>query len=365
MTDLILRNFSIGVIAISSTVGATILIGSSWYDIAQTRRARQAKKTAKGQRQARPLVSVIIYSQNQAEQTLSCLASVLKSSQRKLEAIVVNNGSSDQTKLVLKEFAKQHPKRAIRVINKRQSASLEIAVKTGLRTAKGDIILVVSAEYSLGRQALARAADAFVISQDVALIPALLIKDYPSTLNLWLRFKSLLNLNWQKTASLLRPSGSGLHFGVFYGRQMAKRPKVDQDYRFASDIALMRQPSPSISSSSVVWHQVAVVAKKGGKKSALRPLLRGFGLVYRLLALPIFTWYALYLAMNQGYSYLLFMGWAIFTFLYIFVVWTSEYHTFAAKVKLTALAPAIFSLAIIMIFVEAVAKILGYIPLLK
>lgn len=362
MTDIILRDFSIGVIAVSSAVGAAILIGASWYDISQIRREQLAKKPAKGRPSTRPLVSIIIYSQNQAEQTLSCLDSLLKSSKRKLEAIVVNNGSSDQTKLALKEFAKQHPKRAIRVINKRRVASLETAVKTGLKAAKGDIIVVVGAEYSFDRQALARAADAFVRDDEIALIPATLIQDYPSIANLWQRSKSLLGLNWQKTASLLRPSGTGVHFGVFYSRQMAKRPKVDQDYRFVSDIILQRQISPSVSNLAVTSHRLAV-ARAGAKKSALRPLLRGSVLVYRLLALPIFTWYALYLAMNQGYSYLLFMGWAMFTFIFIFSVWTTGYLAYPAKTKLTLLSPAVFSLAVIMVFVEAVAKLLGFIPL--
>ncbi len=354
MTDIILRDFSIGVIAVSSAVGAAILIGASWYDISQIRRERLAKKPAPAK--GRPLVSVIIYSQNQAEQTLSCLDSLLKSSKRKLEAIVVNNGSSDQTKLILKEFTKKYPKRAIRVINKRRAADLGTAVKTGLKAAKGDIIVVVGAEYSFDRWALAKAADAFARGNETALISATLIQDRPSILNLWQRSKSLLGLNWQKTASLLRPSGTGVHFGVFYSRQLAKRPKVDQDYRFVSDIILQRQISPSVSNLAVASHQLAV-ARSGGKKSALRPLLRGFGLVYRLLALPIFTWYALYLAMNQGYSYLLFMGWAVFTFVFIFSVWTTGYLAYPAKIKLTLLSPAVFSLAVIMVFVEAVAAV--------
>lgn len=356
MTDIILRDLSIGVIAVSSAVGAAILIGASWYDISQIRRERLAKKLAKGRPPVRPLVSVIVYSQNQAGQTLSCLGSLLKSSQRKLEAIVINNGSGDRTKLALKEFAKQHPKRAIRVINKRQTASLETAVKTGLKAAKGDIILVVSAEHSFDRWALARAADAFASGGETALISATLIQDYPSIANLWQRSKSLLGLNWQKTASLLRPSGTGVHFGVFYSRQMVKKPKVDQDYRFVSDIILQRQISPSISNLAVASHQLAV-ARAGGKKSALRPLLRSLKSIYRLLALPIFTWYALYLAMNQGYSYLLFMGWAIFMFVFIFSVWTTEYLAYPAKTKLTLLSPAVFGLAVIMVFVEAVAAV--------
>ena len=354
MIDLILKDLSIGVIAVSSAAGASILIGASFYDIKQTKSRRSAQKTASRRRPVRPLVSVIVYSHNQAEETLACLSSLLKSRHRKAEVIVINNGSGDGTKLALKEFASQHSKRAIKVINKRRSVSVETAVKTGLRAARGDIILAVNADCRFDRQALSKAADAFTSSGEVALIAATLIKDYPSAINLWLRFKSLLGLNWQKTASLLRPSGSGLHFGVFYSRQMLKRPKPDQDYRFASDIILKRQLTPSVSNSTIASHELAV-ARSGGKKSALRPLFNGFKLIYRVLALPIFTWYALYLAMNEGYSYLLLMGWAIFTFVFIFAVWTSEHLAYPAKAKLTLLSPAVFSLSVIMIFVEATA----------
>lgn len=363
MTDLILRDLSVGVIAISLAAGATVLIGASWYDIAKSQRDRKARKHAKGH-QARPLVSVIVYSYNQAEPTLVCLASLLKNTQRKMEAIVINNGSDDQTKLVLKEFVAGHSKRAIKVINKRRAVSVQTVVQSGLRAAQGDVIIVVSGDYRFERRALALAADGFLAGEQTALIPATMVEDYPSALNLWLRFKNLLGLDWQKTASFLRPSGSGIHFGVFYGRQMVKRPKTDQGYRFVSNIILNRQIRPSLGNPAVVAHELAV-APRGGKKSALRPFLRGFKLIYRVIALPIFTWYALYLAMNQGYSYLLLMGWAVFTFIFIFVIWSSEHLAYPAKAKLTALAPAVFSLAVIMIFVEAVSKITEYVPLLN
>ena len=355
MTDAILRDLSVGVLAVSLAAGAAILVGASWYDIVQTKRAKEAKKPTKG-RQLRPLVSVVIYSQNQAPQTLACLTSVLKSSQRKLEVIVINNGSSDETKMVLKEFVSSRSKRAIRTINKRQAATVETAVKTGLRAAKGDVILVVGSQRGFDRLALAKAANALGRNPGTALIPATWIDEMPSALNLWLRFKSLLGLNWQKTASLLKPTGSGLHFGVFYSRQMVKKPKTDQDYQFASDIILTCRPELSLSSPTLAAHGLAV-ASKDTKKSALRPLLKSFKLVYKVLALPIFTWYALYLAMNQGYSYLLFISWAIFSFIFVFVIWTTDYLAYRSKARLTALAPAVFSLAVIMVFVEAAASV--------
>lgn len=355
MTDIIMRDLSIGVIAISSAIGAAILIGSSWYDIIQARQAKEPKRGPKT-RQVRPIVSVIIYSQNQASGTLDCLASVLKSSQRKLEVIVVNNGSADETKVALKDFASKHSKRAIRTINKRRATSIETAVKTGLRAAKGDVIVIANAQQSFTRLALAKAACALAQNPETALIPATAMVEMPSVFNLWLRSKSLLGLNWQKTASMLRPTGSGLHFGVFYSRQMAKKPKSDQDYQFASEIVLNHQPTPSISAPSELVHGLAV-SSKDSKKSALRPLLHGFGLTYKVLALPIFTWYGLYLAMNQGYSYLLFISWLIFSFIFVFVIWTTDIIAYRSKAKLTALAPAVFSLAIIMVFLEAVAAV--------
>lgn len=357
MTDIILRDLSIGVITLGAALSAVIFTGASFYDIKEAK-SRQLAKNLKPGRRGRPLVSVIIYSHNQSAETIACLNSLIKSRHRKLEIIVINNASTDDTKPLLKAFVHDHPKRAIRVINKRTAADVEVAVRSGLKASSGDIVLLATAQSRFEPRAISKAADELLANDEIAVIPASLIEDYPSALNLWLRFKGLLGLNWQKTASLLRTSGSGIHFGVFYTRQMVKKPKADQAYRFVSDIILKQQLAPSLSRPRLATHELAV-AGPIGKKSALRPFVNAVKLVYRVAALPIFTWYALYLTMNRGYSNLLFMAWAIFSFIFVFAIWTSEYLAYPAKARFTALAPAVFSLAVIMVFVEAAVAVMS------
>jgi glycosyltransferase involved in cell wall biosynthesis len=87
-----------------------------------------------------PTVSVIIPSYNSAPFVGAAIESALRQTHRPREIIVVNDGSTDDTEFVLKNFADQ-----ITVV-RQDNAGLPSARNAGLRIAKGDWIAFLDAD---------------------------------------------------------------------------------------------------------------------------------------------------------------------------------------------------------------------------
>src|SRR5882757_3770655 len=77
------------------------LVGANYYDIWQFRRAARAKK--RNHHQLRPLVSVLIPAHNEELGIIRCLDSVRRSTYRKLEVIVVDDASSDNSRKLVRQ----------------------------------------------------------------------------------------------------------------------------------------------------------------------------------------------------------------------------------------------------------------------
>ena len=97
----------------------------------------------------RPFLSVIIPAFNEAENfkrgVLGQIRSYFETQNFSWEAILVNDGSTDETKKLLEDFAKKN--RGFRLINKEHGGKLA-AIETGVRKASGEIILFTDFDQS-------------------------------------------------------------------------------------------------------------------------------------------------------------------------------------------------------------------------
>ncbi len=97
--------------------------------------------------------SVIIPAFNQRDYLQRCIEEVYKIS-RKMEVIVVNNGSTDTTETLVKNLTKNY--KNLKLINLNKTYSNKIATKRGLDEAKGDMLMVLDAGLSISAYELAR-----------------------------------------------------------------------------------------------------------------------------------------------------------------------------------------------------------------
>ncbi len=89
------------------------------------------------------LLSVIVPVYNVERYIKSCLDSIINQSYCDLEIILVNDGSTDQSGRICKEYTLRDSR--IRLINK-QNGGLSSARNTGLEIAKGNYITFIDAD---------------------------------------------------------------------------------------------------------------------------------------------------------------------------------------------------------------------------
>lgn len=354
MIDSILRNGSISILIAGLAAAALVLAGSSIYDVAYTIKRRSLAMKTK--RQRLPMISIIIYSYNQPQETIACLESLVKNPYRKLQVQVVDNASKDSTVAEVKQFISKHRKKDIRIISKRKYVPEYDALKPALKSAKGDIVLILTPRHRLEPKSLRQAAGYFAATGADALMPAVIASNSPSLLNLWARYINFGMLNKQKAASLVSSQGSSIRFGIFLRKQFLGRKVIEAESIYCSDVTLKYAAAPTIGSPTLNYYPL-ISAKPGARLNV--PLL-----VIRILKtavifiLPVFFWYSLYEALNNRYMDLLVVSFSLFSGFMVLAVWSLEQLKLIQKIKYSLITPAIFSVFIVMTYIQPAGLII-------
>jgi len=87
-----------------------------------------------------PLITVVIPTRDRQAKILRCLESLVQQTATNFEVIVVNDGSADQTQVVLAEFAEGNWPFVLQVINHPQPQGANPSRNEAIRAAKGDLI---------------------------------------------------------------------------------------------------------------------------------------------------------------------------------------------------------------------------------
>lgn len=140
------------------------LIVSPWYVVKEAlRRLRFTEHYAKQpeDRPYKPLVSVIIPAWNEEVGILKTVRSVLNSTYHKIEIVVVNDGSTDNTHSIMRRFilTKQARERKPHVgvrYYKKENGGKGRALNYGIKKANGDIILTIDADSVVRPDAIER-----------------------------------------------------------------------------------------------------------------------------------------------------------------------------------------------------------------
>lgn len=105
----------------------------------------------------KPMVSVIVPLYNAAPFIGETLESIVSSSYRPMEVVVVDDGSTDTSAEVAQDFARQHPE--VRVL-RQKNAGVSAARNHAIREAKGEYILPVDADDRISADYIAHAVSA-------------------------------------------------------------------------------------------------------------------------------------------------------------------------------------------------------------
>lgn len=94
----------------------------------------------------RPLVSVIVTCFNYGRYLKEAVESVVKQTYQNIEVIIVNDGSTDNTKEIAEGLISGYPSYDIRLINQENSGQPAISRNNGIASSRGDYILCLDAD---------------------------------------------------------------------------------------------------------------------------------------------------------------------------------------------------------------------------
>jgi len=112
------------------------------------------------------LVSVIIPCYNQGEFLDECLTSVFASSYKQVEVIVVNDGSTDNTKTIIDELQNKFQFRVIHQENRGLAETRNV----GIRVANGSYILPLDSDDKIGPTYIENAVKTLELNQNIGIV---------------------------------------------------------------------------------------------------------------------------------------------------------------------------------------------------
>jgi len=116
-----------------------------------------------------PRVSVIIPCYNYAHYLTNAVESVIAQSFQEYEIIIVNDGSTDDSRRVAEQLIAAYPSRRIRLINQDNSGDPSLARNRGIREARGEFVLCLDADDMLMPEFLFRCVALLDNEQDIAI----------------------------------------------------------------------------------------------------------------------------------------------------------------------------------------------------
>lgn len=179
------------------------LVGANVYDIWQYRRV--ASMPTRSHHAIRPLVTVIIPAHNESLGIIRCLDSVRKNTYRKLEIIVVDDASTDDTKKLVRKYIEQWPNRNIRLMYKQKNGGKAEALNHALKShngAKGDLVMTLDADSVLHRKSLTNAVSYFNDPKVAGVAANVRILDSLSVLGLLQKFEHMIGYRSKKFFSI-------------------------------------------------------------------------------------------------------------------------------------------------------------------
>ncbi|MEW8392722.1 MAG: glycosyltransferase [Candidatus Thiodiazotropha sp.] len=146
-----------------------------------------------------PLVSIIVPAYNEAAVIKDALSGLLDLQYSNTEIIVIDDGSTDQTETIVREFSSTHPEHAIRVYSQ-TNAGKACALNSGIFHARGEFILCVDADSRLTPDALNNAFKHFEDPAVGAVGGFIAVRNPQSLIAQFQQLEYLISLNFIRKA---------------------------------------------------------------------------------------------------------------------------------------------------------------------
>ncbi|HSX44977.1 MAG TPA: glycosyltransferase [Candidatus Saccharimonadales bacterium] len=381
-------------VLIGLTYSTMSLIGASIYDMRLIR--RQSMRRKHPHRRAyrkRPLVTVLVPAHNEEVVIKRCLDSLLASTYRKFEIVVIDDASIDNTRQIVMQYICAHPSRNISLlnmhVNRGKAGALNHALK---RQARGDIIMTLDSDCTIDRYAISRAVRHFIEDEPSALSPNVRIMDNGKILGTLQQFEFLGGFRSKKFNNISNSEYIVGGAGAMYTRDaMNKLGGYDESMKtedialslalaslgnkenrihYASDVLVYTEPVSTYKSLlkqryrwkfgglQAIYQNRQMLFNSHRKYSKMLSWVRlpmAVWAEFQLLLEPIYFTYFIYLALKYHNPILFIIAWATMTGFLLLALWGDEHMTLIRKIRMTLLAPLMYIVFYVMTSIQVIA----------
>lgn len=182
-------------IALWFTYIISLFFAIFWFTVFLTEERTIKKKEIKNY----PKVTVVIPAYNEQDCIARSIESVLKLNypKNKLEVLVINDGSTDNTEKIAKSTIKKHKDRDIQLITKK-NAGKGAGMNTALKIAKGEYFVCMDADSFIEKDALIKMIPYFTDDNIAAVLPALKVKRPRNLLQKLQKYEYVINMFYKE-----------------------------------------------------------------------------------------------------------------------------------------------------------------------
>lgn len=187
-----------------------------------------------------PTISVVVPAHNESNTIIRCIDSLVNSNypKGKLEIIVANDGSTDDTADKVRAYKKLHRDTKIRLINRPNKGKAKVLNYAMRRCARGSLIMCLDADSFLEKNALRNGAQHFRDRNVVAMSSNVNIVENGTLLALVQRFEYLVCYQMKKGQALLDIEYIVGGIGSMFRRSMLQKVSYYDTNTMTEDIDL-------------------------------------------------------------------------------------------------------------------------------
>ncbi len=391
-----LNQWLFGIFLVIGTINlihlALYIGGANVYDIWQFRRNKRLPKRI---REPRPLISVVIPARNEEKVISRCLDSIRRNTYRKVEVIIHNDASTDNTARVVRAYQNAHPNFNIRLINRRhrvgKAEGLNYSIK---RHAKGELIMTLDADSVLQSRAIMRTSLYFRNKKVAGVAANVRLMDEPTILGLLQKFEHMAGYRSKKFYSMTNSEYIIGGVASTYRADIMRQVNFYDADTMTEDIGLSMKVAALGNRHYKIVYAADVVAMTEGvqtfkqlliqryrwKMGGLQNLLKHKSLIgnlrrryspaltlYRLpmaffgelimLFQPLVLIYAMFLSFIYQTPQLFLGAYMVITLYVMWTIWPDEHSSLTRKLSLSFYAPIMYFIFYIMDAVQVASII--------
>jgi cellulose synthase/poly-beta-1,6-N-acetylglucosamine synthase-like glycosyltransferase len=321
------------------------------------------------------------------------LESIRKSSYRKLEVIVHNDRSSDDTRKIVETYKKAHPSFNLRLVNRRKQVGKAGGVNYCIKEhAKGELIMTLDADCVLRKDAVKNAVSYFADPQVVGVAANVRLIDTNTVLGVLQKFEHMIGYRSKKFYTMANCEFIVGGVASTYRRETLKEAGYYDTDTTTEDIGLSMKIVALGNRERRIIYGVDVVAMTEGahsfvallkqryrwKMGCLQNLLKHGHLIgsndskytrsltlYRLpmaflsevilFIQPFILGYVFYLSIHYHTFSLLLGAYLTITGYVLLTIWPDEHSNFRAKLSMSLYAPMLYFAFYIMDTIQVIS----------